>query len=415
MSNDLGKKNILIVDDTRENLDVLFSILQDDYKVRKANSGKLAIKITKKVLPDLILLDVMMPEMDGFEVCAILKADPLTKDIPVIFVTAMEQDSDEVKGLKLGAVDYITKPINAPILLARVKTHIQLKMEKDKSEKLIRNVLPSAVVEELKMTGKTSPVSYEKAAVFFSDLVGFTRISANMSPQELIQELNLLFTEYDNIIESNYCERIKTIGDAYMAVSGLPVKNKYYADNIVKSAVEILSFLKIRIKQSKYPWTTTIGIDSGEVVGGVVGVKKFVYDIFGSTVNMASRLESASKIYKLEIIISDSIYNDLKNPDDFCLREIDTVRVKGGERVLIIYEVFDCDEEIIKEQKLKTKELFSEAISDYKSGRFSDALDKFNECSKECPGDSIPKIYIKRCSTLIRLPKSSDWEGISGI
>lgn len=294
-------------------------------------------------------------------------------------------------------------------------THLQMLSEKDKADMLIKNILPSQVAEELKATGKTNPISFEKAAVMFSDLVGFTRISSQMTAKELIDELNDIFSAYDDVIESNHCERIKTIGDAYMAVSGLPIQNDQYADNIVKSAVEVLSFLKARTKISEYPWAATIGIDSGEVVGGVVGVKKYIYDIFGTTVNMASRLQSASKIYKLDILISGTVFNDIKNPGIFCIREIDSVRVKGDERVITLYEVFDCDEETLREKKKEMMCVFSEGIEAYKLGKFVDALEKFKLCQERCPEDTVPPVYIKRCSTLMRMPLSPDWAGVSGI
>lgn len=126
MIDELKKQNILVVDDVKENLLVLYGILEDEYKVSIANNGINALKIAKKIIPDLILLDIMMPDMDGYEVCKKLKEDPLTSDIPVIFVTAKDQENDEVQGLELGAVDYIVKPISEAIVKVRIKTHLAL-------------------------------------------------------------------------------------------------------------------------------------------------------------------------------------------------------------------------------------------------------------------------------------------------
>lgn len=412
---DQAMYKVLVVDDTEDNIDLLVDILGESYELSVAIDGETALEAVATEIPDIILLDVMMPGIDGYEVCRRLKADPATKDIPIIFLTGKSEVDDETKGLEIGAVDYITKPISLPILLARLKTHLQLKSEKNKSDSLIKNILPLAVAEELKTTGKTTPVCFKKGAVLFSDLVGFTRISSKMTANELISELNDLFTAYDTIIEKNQCERIKTIGDAYMAVGGLPIPNDDYADNIVLSAVEILAYLKKRKSSSEHQWTATLGIDSGEVVGGVVGVKKYIYDIFGNTVNMASRLQSAAKIYQLEIMISGSVYDDLRNPKAFCLREIDLVRVKGEDEIIRLYEVFDCDEEVIREKKKETLNTFAEAVSDYRKGKFTDALEKFKVCQEHCPEDQLPQVYIKRCSTLARMPLSPDWAGISGI
>ncbi len=128
----LEKKLILIVDDTPENLHLMSEVLKDNYKVKVANSGEKALKIAKgEKTPDLILLDIMMPDLDGYEVCRRLKAHPMTSDIPVIFVTGKADETDEKKGFDIGAVDYITKPISVPVLISRVNTHLQLKAARD--------------------------------------------------------------------------------------------------------------------------------------------------------------------------------------------------------------------------------------------------------------------------------------------
>ncbi len=131
MSTKMKKNKILFVDDVPTNIKVLLEVLKDDYKVIFAQSGKEAVKLAAKSLPDLILLDIMMPEMDGYEVCRQLKNNPETSDIPIIFVTAMNEEEDETRGLNLGAVDYITKPFSLPIVKARIKTHLELKQRRD--------------------------------------------------------------------------------------------------------------------------------------------------------------------------------------------------------------------------------------------------------------------------------------------
>ncbi|MCG8619609.1 MAG: hybrid sensor histidine kinase/response regulator [Desulfobacterales bacterium] len=131
MTAEHDKPKILIVDDTPENLDVLQGLLQDDYRIFAAPKGVIALKIAQKQIPDLILLDIMMPEMDGYEVCRRLKVDEVTRDIPIIFITAKKETEDEVKGFEVGGVDYITKPISPPVVIARVKAHLALKREKE--------------------------------------------------------------------------------------------------------------------------------------------------------------------------------------------------------------------------------------------------------------------------------------------
>lgn len=132
------KQTVLIVDDIKENLDVLKAILIDKYRVKFATSGEMALKISSKIIPDIILLDIMMPEMDGFTVCKILKKNPITQNIPVIFVTADDSEADESKGFSIGCVDYIRKPVVKEIVLARVKTHLALSEQNIELERLVR-------------------------------------------------------------------------------------------------------------------------------------------------------------------------------------------------------------------------------------------------------------------------------------
>lgn len=197
--------------------------------------------------------------------------------------------------------------------------------EKTRSEELLLNILPSKVVKELKEKGNSAPENFEDVTVFFSDITGFTSISATLHPAELISELNEIFTAFDDIMTNNACERIKTIGDAYLAVCGMPASNPDHAVNIVKSAVEIKNYLEKRNLIAKNKWEVRIGIHSGRVVGGIVGVKKYIYDVFGDTINTASRMESNSE--PMRINISENTYQLIKN--SFSCKERPATEVKG--------------------------------------------------------------------------------------
>jgi diguanylate cyclase (GGDEF)-like protein len=152
------RQNILIIDDVPANIQIMHAVLRDDYTVFFATSGRDGIRMAQKELPDLILLDIMMPDMDGYEVCTKIKSDPLTREIPVIFITAMSNMEDEMKGLELGAIDYITKPVSPPIVKARVKNHLELKRHRDALEKLTieldkRNLELNLLAREDALTG----------------------------------------------------------------------------------------------------------------------------------------------------------------------------------------------------------------------------------------------------------------------
>ena len=319
------KHTVLVVDDATENIDVIVGLLKDQYKVKAAINGMKALKIIEKRPPDLILLDIMMPEMDGYEVIQTLKAHPLTRDIPVIFLTGKTEASDETKGFELGAVDYISKPFNPAVVKARVDTQMELIQRRKETERLLNNILPGKVIEDLKESGGSKPELFSDVTVLFSDFVDFTEISTRTAPETLINELSELFTAFDDIMEKNRCERIKTIGDAYLAVCGMPNSDANHAENVVRAAVEMMAFLNERNASSPFQWKSRIGIHSGPVVGGIVGTKKYIYDIFGDTVNTASRVENSSETMKISI--TDSTRKLL--PDTFHCTPRGAIELKG--------------------------------------------------------------------------------------
>jgi PAS domain S-box-containing protein len=178
-------------------------------------------------------------------------------------------------------------------------------MEKERSESLLLNILPNETAEELKLKGMATPRFYSKVSVLFTDFQGFSRISEDMSPSDLVNELHSYFVKFDEIVERYYMEKIKTIGDAYMCAGGLPIRNRSHPFDAVMTGLEIQRFIidvnKIKEKYNMPLWKLRIGIHTGAVVAGVVGKKKFAYDIWGATVNIASRVEAACEEGKVNI------------------------------------------------------------------------------------------------------------------
>lgn len=300
-------KRILLVDDIEDNLKVLTDTLTaEGFAPLQARNGERAIEIARKAEPDLILLDIKMPGMDGYETISALKADPRTRDIPVIFLSALNQIEDKVRGFSGGAVDYISKPFQKEEVIARVSTHIKLRdalrqveAERAKSENLLNIILPARVADELKKCGTSEPESFPDVSVLFSDFVNFTDYANNLSPKKLIGELNTMYSNFDSIMENNGCERIKTIGDAYLAVCSISSRLDDHATRMAEAAKQILSFLHSYNGTSATKWQIRIGLHCGEIVGGIVGTKKYIYDIFGDTVNIASRMESICEPMKI--------------------------------------------------------------------------------------------------------------------
>ena len=207
----------------------------------------------------------------------------------------------------------------------------ELEKEKKKTDDLLLNILPKEVAEELKEFGKAMPTYYDQSTVLFSDLVGFTQIAEKMSPEELVHQLDACFHAFDEIIERNNLEKIKTIGDGYMAAGGLPVANDTNPENAVNAAIEMVDYMKElnnnRGAQHKGVWQLRIGIHTGELIAGVVGKNKFVYDIWGDTVNNASRMESSGE--PGQINISKDTYLLVKGKFD--CKHRGKIEVKGKE------------------------------------------------------------------------------------
>ncbi|MEM7043320.1 MAG: adenylate/guanylate cyclase domain-containing protein [Pseudomonadota bacterium] len=205
------------------------------------------------------------------------------------------------------------------------KQNRTLEREKERVEKLLLNVMPKSVYEELKTFGVTTPQKYEQASILMLDFVGFTDMAISKDPAGIITELNDIFTAFDRIAEQFGCERIKTMGDAYMAVSGIPEATPDHAHNIAKVALLMVRYLERRNRSHVQKWNCRIGINSGVVIGSIVGVQKYVYDIFGPGVNLAARLETIAD--EMEIALCEDMYDLIK--DDFQFEDLGDHEVKG--------------------------------------------------------------------------------------
>lgn len=200
-----------------------------------------------------------------------------------------------------------------------------LQREKERAERLLLNIMPKAVFEEMKDFGSVTPQRFDHATILMLDFVGFTSMSVSRDPGALVSELNDIFSAFDRIVELFNCERMKTIGDAYMAVSGLPEGIEDHAQNIARVALRMRRYLERRNTSHREPWLARIGIHTGPVVGSIVGVQKYVYDIFGPGVNLAARMEALSD--PMQICVTEQTHELIH--DDFLLSEIGEVDVKG--------------------------------------------------------------------------------------
>jgi len=301
--------SILVVDDEPLNREMLVRRLQRmGFTVTGAEHGLAALQLITgdKDSFDLVLLDILMPVLDGFQTLERLKADEKLKHIPVIMLTALDEVSATVRCIEAGAEDYVPKPFNPVILRARIgasleKKHLrdqeraylkEIQAERAKSDQLLLNVLPKAIADRLKSGEATIVDSVTDATVLFADIVGFTRIAAELSPGRTVALLNEIFSRFDRMVEEMGVEKIKTIGDAYMVVGGVPLPTEQHAANCAHMALAMLKALGEFNQKNQQNWQVRIGMHTGPLVAGIIGSKKFAYDLWGDTVNIASRLES---------------------------------------------------------------------------------------------------------------------------
>jgi adenylate cyclase len=463
-----GWGSILVIDDTLDNLRLLTALLKTQgYEVRAFTNGQMALASAKAKSPDLILLDINMPDMNGYETCRRFKAETKTQDVPIIFISVLDEVLDKMQAFAAGGVDYITKPFQLQEVLARIETHLnlrrlqqqlqdqntrlqvaeekyrsifenaiegifqitpagrylsanpalariygcespqdlidgmtdtrqklyirpgrweelkaylryygeitgsesaiyrkdgsviwveeniravgdadktplyyegmvqditerreaeeELRVQRQRAERLLVNILPPVIAEQLKQGQPTIANNFDQVTVLFADLVDFTALSTRVGATELVKLLNHIFSIFDQLVDRYNLEKIKTIGDSYMAAGGIPIARLDHAEAIADLALDMQQSILSTRSDNGEPFQLRIGINSGSVVAGVIGTKKFAYDLWGDTVNVASRMESQGESGRIQV--APSTYELLK--DKYLFTERGAIDIKG--------------------------------------------------------------------------------------
>ncbi len=332
--------HVLVVDDNRLNrMKLAHSLEQQGHTVTLAENGVEALAVLRRDPFDLVLLDIVMPEMDGYQVLDEMKRDRHLRDLPVIVISAVDEMDSIIRCINMGAEDYLPKPFDPVLLQARIKAGLekkwwrdqeqaylqQLEVERKKTERLLLNILPRPIAERLKQGQTVIADSFDEVTILFADIVGFTPLSATMSPTDLVVMLNDIFSEFDRLVEYRALEKIKTIGDAYMVVGGLPTPRPDHVEAIADMALDMLAAIARFNAQTEHTLRIRIGIHTGPVVAGVIGQRKFSYDLWGNTVNVASRMESQGVVGCIQT--TDTVYERLC--DAYVLERRGVVNIKG--------------------------------------------------------------------------------------
>ena len=331
---------VLVVDDNEVNRDMLSRRLErQGHTVLLAENGRQALAMLQSEPVDLVLLDILMPELDGFETLKQLKSSDSLRHTPVIMLSALDELDSVVRCIEAGAEDYLPKPFNPVLLTARINACLEkkrlrdkeqaylaeLQSEREKSDRLLLNILPSSVANRLKQGETTIADSFPDATVMFADLVDFTPMASRVSAAALVHLLNEVFSQFDWLVELHGLEKIKTIGDAYMVAGGLPTPRSDHAAAVAEMALDMQKVIHRLNGPDEHRLNLRIGLCSGPVIAGVIGSKKFIYDLWGDTVNTASRMESHGRLNHIQV--SETTYEQLK--DAYVLERRGKLVVKG--------------------------------------------------------------------------------------
>lgn len=407
------KFHILIVDDEPVNLQVLQNILAvNNYQVTQASNGEEALSIIENNIPiDLILLDVMMPNISGYEVCAKVRKKYPAQELPIVMLTAKNQVADLVNGFQFGANDYLTKPFAKDELLMRVSTHIKLAKIANAYGKFVPH-------EYLHFLSKDSIIDVnlgdnvsKEMGIMFSDIRSFTTISETMTPREVFNFVNAYLRRMSPEIDRHHGLIVKYMGDGMMVVFPNGADDAVGA-GIAKLA-KVREYNQERQSEGYKPIKIGIGIHLGYIMVGIVGAaNRMQSDALSDTINLTARLEGLTKFYGVSLLISGEVLAKLTNPDLYQIRFIDKAIVKGKNEPISVYEVLDAEIEEVRNLKLQTQLDFQEGIEYYRLGKFGESQEYFEKVVAVNSQDKTAALYLERIQQLREKDVVDGWEGI---
>lgn len=334
---------VLIVDDNRMNRLLLSrGVEQMGHKVAFAENGKVAVEMIQREPFDLILLDVEMPEMDGYQVLERMRGDIHLRDVPVIVTSSLDELDSVVKCIELGAEDYLHKPVNPVLLKARLNASLEKKRLRDQQRELISKFATEQVAEDLMTSGFALGGKYVEATALFCDIRSFTTIAEAQSPAETIELLNNYYTLMMDAIGSEGGIVNQMVGDGLMAIFGAPLERPDHHARAVRAARQMVELIELfNVEQTasgRKPIRIGIGIASGQVIAGYTGtMHRATYTCVGDTVNLAARLEAHTKEVQERILIDERTREGLD--DEIELVEKGEVMIRGKANPVRVFAV----------------------------------------------------------------------------
>jgi class 3 adenylate cyclase len=426
------RKLIILVDDNSANLRTGKRVLSEKYTVFTVPSAAKMFDVLEKNNPALILLDIDMPDMNGYEAIRLLKTKEETRNIPVIFLTGKTDTSDELEGLSLGAIDYIVKPFIPPLLLKRIEVHLLVESQRrtleiqqrelqhynDYLQKAFSTYLSGDVVQDILSDPSRLRLggSKRRMTAVFTDIQDFSPLSEKLDPEDLVRLLNIYLSGLSDIILEQRGTIDKYVGDAIIAFFGAPLDIPDHALQACTAAILMKrkeQELAHEFRESGLnivPLLTRIGINTGNMVVGNMGSqRKMNYTIMGNAVNIASRLEGLNKLYGTWVLVSEDTIEETRN--NFLTRRLDRVRPVGIHTPIQIYELVEFTTSAPEEQR-RTVELFHEALDLFEKRDWNGAEAAFQRTLDFSPEDSPSRVFLDRCKANRENPPSPDWDGV---
>ena len=388
---------ILVVDDEPVNVQALVNYLSlANYTVAIATNGQEALDYLASGEPcDLVLLDVMMPRISGFEVCERIRERHSPAELPVILLTAKNRVSDLVSGFSAGANDYLTKPFASDELLARVNVHLELAKISDSYARFV----PRQFLEQLGKERITDVALGDQVqrvmTVLFADIRDFTRLAEKMSPAETFHFVNQYLSAMEPAITLHNGVIDKFVGDAVMAL--FPDR----PDDALQAALDMFrrldAFNREREGRGEPPVKIGIGVHTGTLMLGTVGARdRMDTTVISDAVNLASRVENLTKTYRVPLIVTEDTFRALQSPDEVAMRRIDRVLVQGKSQPVVLYEVLDADTLERRAAKQRSQMDFEAGLSRYDALDFAGAIDCFERTLVATPSDSVAQLLLER-------------------
>ena len=406
-----GTFRILIVDDEPVNHQVISNYLRGDiYDVTSVMNGPDALEKIHSEKFDLVLLDIMMPRMSGFEVCKRIREKFYPNELPVIMITAKNQVSDLVEGLTFGANDYITKPFTKNEFLARLKTHLNLLKINNAYGRFVPHEFLKTLGRDFIIDVKLGDQVAGDMTILFTDIRSYTALSESMTPEENFNFINAYLSRVGPVIKENNGFVNQYYGDGIMAL----FVNK--PEDAVRAAIGIHQQVQLynleRIQKNRIDISVGAGIHTGPTMLGIMGDEhRMEAGVVSDTVNTASRMEGLTKYYGSSIIISEDTYR-LINPEEFNTRYLGKVQLQGKNKNSKVYEIFDGEIDEVRKLKSASKTSFERGLKLYYKKSFSTAAIAFEEVLKHNPSDKAAQRFLRHSANLMVNGVPEEWSGV---